>query len=252
MPRHGTLDLTTALAGAPSGVDLDGPTWELADAQHLQINWECLDEPALELTPPALHPSIPPFVSVFASRFPDSPVGPFTIVQLRLVVRAGIRPRGLVLAAVCDSDEATAVLRRHWGYPVTRGEATLTARHDRVRASARLDGQDVIEAVVGDPEPIAGKDLMAFDNLHLVRLAAGDEPAIVQVDPEFVIHTAERGAPRLRLPDPAALGMANRIRLTNPMTGFAFRADTELRPVRFAMDPARPAIEGTRRVGVPA
>ena len=87
------------------------PTWELPDAQFLQINWEVLDEGAIGLTPPSLHPSIPPFASFFAGHYPESPVGPFSLVQVRLVVRAGIRPRGLCLGAVCDSPAATEALR---------------------------------------------------------------------------------------------------------------------------------------------
>ena len=78
---------------------------------------------------------------------------------------------------------------------------------------------------------------MAFDNLHLVRLGDAGEGAIVQVNPEFAIHAADRGRPVLRLPDVDALGMGGGIRLTMAMTGFTFRADTVL-----------PAVRSTRRV----
>ena len=54
--------------------------------------------------------------------------------------------------------------------------------------------------------------------------------------------------PKLRLPDPEALGMAGRLKLADPIIGFSFRADTDFVPVRFLMDPAKLAVQGTRRV----
>ena len=248
MPRFGTLDVATVLDAAPHVGDLTaGPHWEMPEATLVQINWEVADEPALAITPSALHPSIPPYLSFFAGRYPDTPVGPFTLVQLRLVVRAGIRPRAYCLGAVCDSDAATEALRANWGYPVVRGETELSARHDRVRVSAAVAGREVVVATLTHPETIGGSDLMPFDNLHLVRLAGGD-PALVQVDPEYAIHSADRGTPSLVLPDPQALGMRGGIALDRAIVGFTFRADTDLAPVRFAIDPSKPAIQGTRRL----
>ena len=95
MPRFGTLEVAPA-TDLPHLSALDAPTWELPDAEFLQINWEVDDAGALDLTPPSLHPSIPPFASFFGCRFPESPVGTFSLVQIRLVVRAGIRPRAPV------------------------------------------------------------------------------------------------------------------------------------------------------------
>ena len=248
MPRFGTLDVAAALPHAPHVLSLDGPSWELPDAQFIQVNWEVEDEPALALTPPALHPSIPPYASFFAGRYPVSPVGAFTLAQVRLVVRAGIRPRGLCLGAVCDSAAAAEALAENWGYPVQVGEVSFQARHDQVRAAARLEGREVLELAIRDPEVIAGSDLMTFDNLHLVRLGESEEGVILQIDPEYAIHQADRGRPVVRLPDPDALGMGGALRLLSPIVGFAIRADTDLVPVRFRMDPTKPAIEGTTRV----
>ena len=248
MPLSGTLDVSTALASAPHVLSLAGPTWELPEASFVQVNWEVEHEPALSLTPPSLHPSIPPYVAVFAGRYPESPVGPFTLAQMRLVVRAGIRPRGLCLGAVCDNAEATEVLRSSWGYPVQFGEVSFTSRHDRVSCTAALGGHDVLEVGVGDPDVIGGSDLMAFDNLHVIRLGDNAEGAVVQVNPEYVIHNADRGRSILRLPNLDALGMAGRIVLTSAMTGFAFRADSNLTPVRFVMDPVISAVQSTRKI----
>jgi hypothetical protein len=263
VPRFGTLDVASAAQDAPQVVSLDAPSWELPDAQLLQVNWEVEDAPALELTPPALHPSIPPYASFVALRYPVSPVGPFTLAQVRLVVRAGIRPRGLCLGAVCDSAAAVDALRSHWGFPVVLGEVSFVTRHDQVRVTAAVDGTEVLELAARDPEVIAGSDLMTFDNLHLVRLehdgpedggqgdggpGDGTTAAILQVDPEFAVHQADRGRPLARLPDPEALGMRGRLQLRSPIVAFALRADTDLVPPRFRLDPVRPAVVGTTRI----
>lgn len=248
MPRSGTLDTTAALIDAPHVLSTDGPSWELPDATLVQVNWEIDDGPALELTPPACHPSIPPFASFFAGRYPDSPVGPFNLAQVRIVVRAGIRPRAFCLGAVCDNPAAVEALREYWGYPVVHGEVDVSVRHDRTRVGAALGGSDVLEIVLPTPEVIGGSDLMTFDNLHLVRLGEPPEGAILQIDPEYAIHKATRAVPRLSLPDPEALGMRGRLRLGASIVGFSIQADTDLVPVRFLMDPVKPAVQGTRRI----
>lgn len=245
MPRFGTMDVAAALADAPE-VDLDSPIWEMPDGLFLQINWEVDDAGAIDLTPPACHPSIPPFASFFAARFADSPAGPFSVVQVRLVVRAGIRPRALCLGAVCDSAEATAALRRHWGFPAVHGEVEVTQRHDLVRFAASLGGQEVAAFGVRTADVINGNDLMTFDNLHLVRLPEGGR--LVQIDPEYTIHSADRGRPEVSLPDPQALGMQGKLTLASPIIGFTFKADTDLVPARFTIDPDESALTSTKKI----
>jgi hypothetical protein len=248
MPRYGTLDVAPIAPDLPKLTEIAGPTWELPDAEFLQINWEVDDEGALALTPPSLHPSIPPFASFFASHFPESPVGAFSLVQVRLVVRAGIRPRGLCLGAVCDSPAAVTALRDHWGYPVQLGDVDVAHRHDQVRFTASLDGRTVVDVGVHTADVINGTDLMTFDNLHLVDLPGESTPKLVQVDPEYTIHQADRGRPTVSLPDPQALGMVGSLRLVSPIIGFTFRADSDLVPVRFTIDSVKPAITSTNRV----
>jgi hypothetical protein len=248
MPRTGTLDTAAALRDAPHVLSTSGPSWDISDATLVQVNWEVDDDAALDLTPPACHPSIPPFASFFAGRYPDTPVGTFNLAQARLVVRAGIRPRAFCLGAVCDNAEAVEALRTHWGYPVVHGEVEVSVRHDRTRVTAAVGGREVLEIVLPAPETIGGNDLMTFDNLHLVRLGEPAEGAVLQVDPEYAVHKANRAVPRLAVPDPEALGMRNRLKLGDAIVGFSMQADTDLVPVRFLMDPVKPATQGTRRI----
>ena len=100
-----------------------------------------------------------------------------------------------------------------------------------------------------DGEPIGSGDLQLLANLHLVRLAPDDASgALIQVDPEYAIHAAERGRPRLGTFVGDAFGAAGWLQPHFPIVAFTCRADTDLPAVRFVLDPRRPAFEGTRRV----
>ncbi|MEL6983052.1 MAG: hypothetical protein AAFO29_11565, partial [Actinomycetota bacterium] len=86
MPLFGTLDLDTALADAPTVGGLSPEPWNLPGAETLQVSYEVAEDPALAITPPALHPSIPPYATFSVCRFPESPVGAFTLAMVRLIV----------------------------------------------------------------------------------------------------------------------------------------------------------------------
>ena len=248
MPRFGTLDVAPIAPDLPDLSAIAGPEWELPDAEFLQINWEVDDDAALTLTPPSLHPSIPPFASFFALPLPGV-AGRAVLDRAGAPRRARRHPaprpvprRGLRLG------RRRQALRDHWGYPVQLGDVDVAHRHDQVRFTAALDGRTVVELAVHTADVINGSDLMTFDNLHLVRLPGEDSPQLVQVDPEYTIHQADRGRPTVSLPDPQALGMAGSLRLVSPIIGFTFRADSDLVPVRFTIDSVQPAITSTKRV----
>ncbi|MEM9565324.1 MAG: hypothetical protein AAGA93_22065 [Actinomycetota bacterium] len=258
MPVFGTLDLAAAIPAAPVVDGLDPEPWMLPGAETLQVSFEVAEEPALTRTPPGLHPSIPPYATFSVCRFPESPVGPFTLAMVRLIVRAGIRPRGLLIAGATDSTAAADALRRGWGYDVVAvDDVSLSRRHDRIAGSVTIDGSVVLDAALDDPEPVAGSDLELFDNLHLVRVAddgrsdgadGGDgEALIVQVDPGYEYTNADRGTARLDRYDAAALGSVG-IDPVYPVVAVACTADMTLGPPRFVIDPAKPAVQGTRRL----
>ena len=246
MPLIGTLDVASALRSAPTMDGLDPETWPLPGAQVLQVSYEVREEPALAVTPPALHPSIPPYATFSVLRFGDSPVGPFSLAMVRLIVRAGIRPRGLLLASFTDNAEAAERLARGWGYRVTTAEVSLNRRHDRVRGTVEVDGRTAMDVSLIDPEPIAGSDLELFDNLHLANVA-GQDPVIVQVDPTYTYSSADRGRAELTTFDARALGIEG-IEPVYRLIAVTCEADMELGAPRFVMDPNRLAIESTRRL----
>lgn len=254
MPVFGRLDLASVLPSAPVVEGWRTEPWELPEAQLLQLTFEVAEEPALELTPPALHPSIPPYAALNVARFPDTPVGPFSLAQVRLVCRAGIRPRGFLLGAVCDSAPAAEALASGWGFRARVGEVGLSLRHDRVRAEVALDGRTVLDAALVGPEPLGSGDLQPLANLNLARLSPDDRTgSLVQVDPEYAIHDTERGRPVVGAFDadawaPGGDGAGSNLVLRAPIVAWTARADTDLPSVRFVIDPGRPAFEGTRRV----
>jgi hypothetical protein len=250
MPQFGKQDVQTVVARAPLMSGLDTDAWELKGAEILNLAFEVVEGPAEFLVPPALHPSIPPYATLTISRFPDSPVGAFMLAQVRLVVRAGIRPRGLLLGAYTDSDKAAEELRRRWGFTISRAQITLQSRHDRIIGQVVRDGQLILDMALENPEQISGADVTYLDSLHLARVVENGQevPTIVQVDPEYVFQNAQRGRPHLLALQSDAWGGENRLRCTYPMHATFCRCDTDLPRLRFGMDPSKPAVQGSRRL----
>ncbi len=246
MPLFGQLDLESALASAPTVGGLAPDTWALPHAETLQVSFEVNEDSALAITPPALHPSIPPYATFSVSHFPESPVGAFSLATVRLIVRAGIRPRGLLITSFTDSEAAAAQLTEGWGYKISVADVRFSRRHNRISGTVAVDGATIMDLGLEDPEPVAGGDLELFDNLHLANVADGD-PLIIQVDPTYAYHRAERGAPSLDRFDAAALG-ADGIDPAYGVVAVACEADMELNAPRFVIDPAIPAVQGTRRL----
>lgn len=245
MPLFGTLDLDAALATAPTIDSLDPESWSLPGSEVLQVSYEVAEAPALAVTPPGLHPSIPPYATLSFHRAPQSPVGPFTMAMVRLIVRAGIRPRGLLIKAFVDSPAAADALRRGWGYETAIAEVSLSQRHDEIRGAVTVDGEVALAAALENPEPIAGADIELFDNLHLVH--HDGDPLLVQVDPGYEYHRADRGRVRLDTFRADVLG-ATGIEPVYAVVGVSCRADMELNAPRFVIDPRVPAVQGTRRL----
>lgn len=250
MPLFGKQDVQATVARAPLMNGFGTEAWELKNAEILHLAFEVIEGPAEWLIPPALHPSIPPYATLAVARFPTSPVGPFALAQVRLVVRAGIRPRGYLLGAYTDSEQAANELRARWGFTLGLGTITLQARHDRVIGQVVREGQTILDMELENPEQIAGTEVTYLDNLHLARVMENgkETPVIVQVDPEYVFHNAQRGKPRLISLQADAWGGENRLRCTNPMHATFSRCDTDLPKLRFGMDPLVPAVQGSRRL----
>ncbi|MEZ5406446.1 MAG: acetoacetate decarboxylase family protein [Acidimicrobiales bacterium] len=246
MPFFGTLDLAVGLAGAPVMTNLSPDTWKLPGADVLQVSYEVDEAASLAITPSSLHPSIPPYATFSVARFPESPHGPFHLAFVRLIVRAGIRPRGLLIGAWCDNEAASAALAAGWGYKVGPAEVSFVRNYQAIRGTVTIGGRTALDVGLVDPEPIVGADLELFDNLHLTNVE-GKDPVIVQVDPTYVYRSADRGRADLATYDPEALGTEG-IEPVYRVIAVSCSADMELAAPRFVIDPTKPAISGTRRL----
>jgi hypothetical protein len=248
MPLFGQLELRSILSRLPEMKNLGTEPWELPKAEILQLAWEVGDE-SRTLLPPAMHPAVPPYATFILIRYPESPVGPFDLAQLRLVGRAGAHPRGYVLSSVATTNEAVAALRERWGFPAQPGGVTLRRHYDQVLGTVTRDGTTILELALADPEVISGGDVQYIAGVTLANVMEAGRltPYLVQVDPHYTFHKAERGRPKVSRFDSAAWD-AEPLRLTNPISAGLATCDTDLPRIRFIMDPEVPVGRGTRRI----
>ena len=144
-PRYGKLDLDSWGKSAPTISGYKTEPWILKGAKILSINMEIDDDPADNLIPAAMHPSIPEYAIFCVTSYPESPVGPFSIAEVRVSGRTGVRPRGFVLRSYCNTEDARRELTARWGYPNVAGDVKLDIRHDRVVARVDAGGKPVLQ-----------------------------------------------------------------------------------------------------------
>src|SRR4051795_11097802 len=118
MPLYGTLDITQDSKHLPTLANLDTESWALPKAEMMQLLVEVPRSSTDGLLPKAMHPALPSYVILAITRYPESPVGPFNLAQLRLGSRAGAHPRGFLLGAVARTDAAAPGTRARLGLPL--------------------------------------------------------------------------------------------------------------------------------------
>jgi hypothetical protein len=248
MPLFGQLEVEPIAGRLARLKDLDAEAWTLPRAEILQLSLEVGDD-TIALLPRAMHPAVPPYATLLVTAYPESPVGPFNLAQLRLMGRAGAHPRGYVLAAVASTPAAAGALRERWGFPASLGAVTLRRYHDQIFATVRRDGETILDLSLVDPEPISPADVQYIHSVTLVRLADGERVTsqLVQVDPHYTVHKAERGRPRVARLAPEAWN-APTLELLHPISASLSTCDTDLPQIRFVMDADLPVVQGTRKV----
>jgi hypothetical protein len=248
MPTFGALALDTVSARVPTVRDLDTEAWTLPRAEILQLAFE-VGRGASALLPRAMHPAIPPYMTIVVTRYPETPIGPFVLAQVRLMGRAGAHPRGVVLGAVASTADAARELSARWGLPAIAGTVTLTRRHDRTTATVIHEGTTILECALLGPEPISGADVQYIHSVTLARAPLDGEvaPRLIQVDCRYTFHKAERGRPEVRVLDTTAWN-AGPLRVQTPIAATVATCDTDLPRIRFVMDPEVPVVRGTRKI----
>jgi hypothetical protein len=246
MPISGTLDVRPLLGDAPQMRSFGAEPWETAGVEILHLKFEIDDRDMAAPLPRALHPTIPPTVIFTVASYPESPVGPFMLAQVRVGARASGLPRGFLARAYADSAKACEALASHWGFACHQADVRLKRFHDRIIGTVSADGADILRVSLIDPEPISGGDIQYVANMNLARDADGNG-ALVQVDPNYVFHKAERGTPEIAAFD-AKAWRADGVVPVWPIAATWAHCDTGFPKIRFVLDPDQPARTGTRRL----
>jgi hypothetical protein len=245
MPQLGTLDVAPLLSGAPEMKDLHTDALVLPEVEILHALHEIESGPMLDLLPPALHPTLPPTVSFIVWRARGTELGDFTMAQVRIGCRAGVRPRGFLLSSVVDDADAASILAARWGFRTDAGTPRLEVSHDRVRATVMRDGAAILDVSLVGPEPISGGDVQYVANMNLANTPNG--PRLVQVDAEFEFVKASRGRLQLDVFDAAAWG-DERIRPSWPVSASFAVANVTMPVLRYACRVDVAAMVGTETV----
>ena len=98
-------------------------------------------------------------------------------------------------------------------------------------------------------ETVSGTDIQYISSVHLAQVTGIDTPGprLVQVDPRYTFHRAERGRPVLQYLDEAAWHCEG-FSVVHTIVGSLTSADTDLPRIRFVMDPEIPVVQGTTRI----
>ena len=68
-----------------------------------------------------MHPAIPEYAIFNITHYPESPWGDFTIAEVRIAGRTGVRPRGFVLRSYVNNKDAARELAAPMGFSGRRG-----------------------------------------------------------------------------------------------------------------------------------
>ncbi len=248
MPLTGTRNLSDLAAEAPHLPSLDVDHWDLPKAQILTVMYEMDDDAMLSLIPPALHPTIPPTLVFTVTRVPESPAGSYVLAEVRVGCRSGARPRGFLARGYTDSQQAVDALGARYGYPLKKAAVTLEKRYDRIHAMVETD-RIVLDVALMNPEPVSGNDLQYLSNLNIARVPreGGEKARLVQIDPDYTFHSADRGKPQLRAFDADAWELPG-ARPYYPVSASFAVADISMPALRYLVDPDKPPLASVERL----
>jgi acetoacetate decarboxylase len=242
MPDYGHLTEERLPATSPAVAPLyPSAPWPLPGATVLKILYETDPEPVLTWLPPKLSRSSPPYAVLTVARYPESPVGPFTLATQAIGCRAAFFIRAFTLQAVTDNSAALAALRELWGYPCKLGAIDLTAAGDSASASIKVGLDTIAEITLSGGAPIDGSSVR-FDPVLNLRLAPSLEEGrrhdivqMVQIDPDCEGRDAIRGRGEVRFPSTSEVAPWHLLSSRNVISTVSCRVDTELPLARFVM-----------------
>lgn len=242
MPVQGTSTIPASLKRPAPQVELSNLTsanLELESAEVLQLLMEVDDRSFLELLPPAQRPTIPPMATRIFWRWKQRTPDEVTLAQVRVMARAGVRSRGLLLASYFSGpDAARAELQSGWAFDARDGLVKLRRFHDRIVGEVDVDGRTILRAELKDPGIASPEDVEHTVNLNIARVdgASDDAVRLVQVEPEYRVEQAFRGRPLVTTFSQEAWD-AEGLSLTHPILALYYQGGFRLPSVRYLIDP---------------
>lgn len=223
---------------------------DIETAETANFTFEVLSEAGIAALPAALHPPFPTYCSLVVRKHAEGPYGPFTTAELRLHARATNHYVGFVLGAFTDNDAAGAWLANAYGLPITTANTvSLKKRHYGFEALVATERATLLEATIETPGFISGADVLYVQNSNLARIDGA--ATLIAEEFEYGIREARRGTAVVRGLDLAAFGAPTLTR-SNDLPATWTSGSWRYMPVRFVIDPSRPAAVGTRKLGQPA
>ena len=242
----GTADVALLAARAPKLAGFEGEALTLPGVELLQVTYELAGSAPEAVFPPALSPTLPVLAVLSLWRADTGPLGRFSLAELRLSCRSGVRPRQLLVGCFAEGDAARAALNERFAFAARPAKVRLERFYDRVEGSVEFDGRGVLGVSALAPLPLAGSDLQFFSSLHAAETPKGLR--LLQIDAELAVARAERGKPRLEHFEPRAFGLPNGAHLAWPVAAFVALCDLTLPKLRFVCRADVPAFAGTERV----
>lgn len=237
----GTADLDRLAAAAATITTWSDEDLVLGSVECFQMIAEMRSTAREAVLPAALHPTIPPALSIQAWNVGDSPLGRFSMVHTRVSCRAGVRARGFTTAATATTAEAAEGLAGRFGFPVRVGSVRLRRHYDGVDLEA-----DGLRITALDPTPLGSGDVQYTGTLNLAQTPNGLR--LVQVESHHSGDRVERIQGRIAEFEPSRWGDD----LLSPyhVVSTSIAVETITVPaVRFVCRPDELAFSGTEKVG---
>jgi hypothetical protein len=241
----GSADLGRLSMAAPTMERLDGEPIRLEGVEVLQAAFETSYAHRQATLPPGLHPTIPPMLVLLAWTVPDSPWGPFGLVQARVSCRSGVRPRGYVTGGVIDNPSAAELFSLRFGLSGRAGTVSLVRRYDRSELVVACEGSTALHLIGSDPDPLSPADVQFSVTTTLAQTPRGLR--LVQVEPEYDLRRVERIRPRLVAFDAEAWGEPL-LEPRHPVSATVSVGDIDVPRLRYVSRPDVTAFEGTEKL----
>lgn len=174
------------------------------DLVCFQMTAEMHNQAREPVLPPALHPTVPPALSIQVWQIGRSPFGAFNMALARVSCRSGVRARGFTTQVLTSTDEATEGMRTTFGSPARQGDIDFRHSYHGVDITVRTGNSGILKISALDPEPMDLNDVQYTGTLNLANTPNGLR--LVQLEAHHDATRVERLQAKLRHFDAAAWG----------------------------------------------